>query len=294
MFKKNIVLVSLVLMLISGCASQKVTMPTDIQADEIVIIQGKDEVYLPNISEQRLECKEFVVKPVLEYSNARIDVYRQTKEVAKNVGGMVDQNRKVEWKEEPEKYEVICFSLGEGLYIDVGGNVFLKPAEAFGIEGIKTVRDERKVKSNLFYISENNKVWLSNKNGKKRNLIAEKTADGFLSHDNGIFGKKQMLLTFDAEEEEYLFKRGKGFSVDIPVRFKVIDNKFVLTQSFLKFATNFKIQRKKNHIEVLMKEKTVAIMNRYENKILIQETESKGKIITRQGNLITVSTYGYR
>lgn len=276
-----------------GCASNNID-PNSIPTDTVVFLRGKDSGYMPEMTSGRVGFKGFEPKAMLYFNQPRFDIYRQTKVVAENQGGSYTSTRRTVWKNEKENFEYIAFSLGEGLYVDTIGNVFLNPVEAFKLEGITKYIDKNNFMPKDTTVFEDNKLYACNKKGEKVELLAEVVNGDFISHTNAIFGKKKSVLHFNEENQEYIFEKEKGLSLDIPLRFCGNENSMTLTRKILKFVKEMKIVRSSGRIDIMEKDTVLVSMIRYENAIIVQETENSGRILWRNGNIFTETKYGNR
>lgn len=294
-----------------NCVSNKIDI-SNIPQDTLVITRGKDVGIMPEINSGRLGFKSFGLNTTLYYNKPRFDIYRQSRTVAQNSGGSVNSSRRTVWTEEKEDYEVIAINLENGFYVDVAGNVFINPIEVFNLDGITKIVDKADLLDKKDYYFEDNKLYISSKKNQKDFLLAEQleeninidsktqedalidVKDLYISHANGIFGKKKSVLRYDNSQNDYVFEKEKGMSIDIPVRFKLQDNTLSLTRKIFKFTSELKVIRRSGRIDVTEKDKVVASVLLYENAIIVEESENSGRILYRDGNLLKVIKYGYR
>lgn len=291
--KLSLLLVFSLILIFMGCASNNVD-PNSIPADTAVFLKGKDSGYMPEMTTGRVGIKPFEPKATLYFNQPRFDIYRQTKVVAENQGGSLNTTRRTVWKNEKEDFEYLAFSLGEGLYIDTIGNIFLNPIEAFDIQGVTKFIDKNNFMPKETTVLEDNKLYACNKKGEKIELLAEIIGKDFVSHSNAIFGKKKSVLHYDEVNQEYIFEKEKGLSIDVPLKFSGNENSMNLTRKILKLVKEMKVVRSSGRIDIIQKDTVLASMIRYENAIIVQETENSGRILWRNGNIFTETKYGYR
>ncbi len=270
---------------ISGCASTQIT-PGE---NEVIICRGKRQAYLPDISSEKIVFNDFLYEPFLCFNVPRFDLFRQTVTKAEVTAAPGTNQNKVELKEKPVDYEIICISLGCGIYIDIAGNVFLNPLEYFGISSEVKITDKAGLTEKTNYVYKDEQVLLKN-----QVVVCPGTDEGeiYISHGNGIFGKKLSVLR--QENENYIFEKKKGLSTDIPEKFIPGNNSLIMTSSFLKITTEYKIENNGSRIDIFKNGRFLVTVAATKDLVIVCKDDFNGKSISFKNNILTVIEYGNR
>ncbi len=285
MKKISILVIYLLLLFAAGCSSAQIA-PAE---NEVIICRGKRQAYFPDISSEKIYFNDFLFEPFLFFNNPRFDLYRQTVTKAEVSASPGTNQNKVELKEKSVDYELICFNLGCGIYIDVTGNVFLNPLEYFGISSDLKIIDKFGLFDKNLYTFIDNNLYL-----KKQLQVSAGVEDGeiFISHGNAIFGKKLSVLR--QQDDYFLFEKKKGLSTDLPETFKLESNVLTMSHNFLKIKTEYKIVNSGNRIDIFKNERRLVTIFATKDMVLTCKDDNNGQSISFKNNILTVTEYGNR
>ena len=282
--KKLFLLPLLLLLSIFLSCATSLPVPTE---NEVIIYRGKRQPYFPDISAEKITFNDFICEPFLSFGCPRFDLFRQTVTKAEVTAAPGTNQNKVELKEKPVDYEIICISLGCGIYIDIAGNVFLNPIEHFGISSEVKITDKANLTDKNTYTYENNQLYL-----KKQLLVSPGQDEGeiFISHGNGIFGKKLSVLR--QEDGYFVFEKKKGLSTDIPVKFRLENNVLSMSSSFMKIKTEYKVVNEGKRIDVFKNDRLLVTVAATQDMLIVCKDDFNGKSISFKNDVLTVTEYG--
>jgi hypothetical protein len=224
------------------------------------------------------------------FNKPRIDIFRQ-----QNFSAISTKKDKKSDKQKDNffPYDPLCFYLGCGIYVDVNGNIFLNPVEAFDIVIEKSFIDKTGLTPEEKYIQEANYLYAADKKGKKEFLLYYPGIE-----ENQLYGKKEKFsdknsaLIFDETEHKYIY-------LDVNRAENTVPTSFEYTQGFFRFwpasrsnPTEFSIRFFPKKIEVTKDKQVIKTIIKSDDALIIQDSKIKGILLQRINNVILYSTYG--
>ncbi len=220
------------------------------------------------------------------FNKPRIDIIRQ-----QNTNAIAAKNDKK--KDNFIPYDPLCFYLGAGLYVDVNGNIFINPVEAFDIIIEKSFIDKTAFTPQEKFLQEGNYLYAADKKGKKEFLMYYPGLE-----ENQLYGKKEKFsdknssLIFEAENQKYTYLDVNRAENTVPSSFEYLNGFFRFWPSSRSNPTEYGIRFLPGKIEVTKDKQVVKTIIRTNDAVIIQESKIKGSVLQCINNVILYSTYG--
>ena len=224
------------------------------------------------------------------FNKPRIDIIRQ-----QNTNPIAAKNEKKTDKKKDNfiPYDPLTFYLGCGIYVDVNGNIFMNPLEAFDVIVEKSFIDKTAFTPEEKFLQEGNYLYAADKKGKKEFLLYYPGLE-----ENQLYGKKEKFsdknssLIYEAENQKYTYLDINRAENTVPSAFEYLNGYFRFWPSSRSNPTEYAIRFLPGKIEVTKDKQLVKTIIRTNDAIIIQESKIKGTVLQRINNVILYSTYG--